>query len=1149
MKRSSHKGILPTTEMKENINHITGVNSTAMDLTDEVIEMKPTKSNVDSSYRAARQYTGLNRAAMPSLEEQALRVHTSLKQSGSLVDGSEWHVISRRWWDIWSAAVSFKSATLLAGDQLAPQSQLQHNQYGTTPGQSEGSSQTQSEPPNQSFTDQATSSQSVEVVHATSSQDYNRHTQQHTQMPVILSHSQPQASFQELITESELLTSHSNAHEHVHTDSTTIIGTTANRSASSHAMTCDNDLQPTSVISAYPGPIDNSDILDTSYPTEIKRSIEAARLELVPANVGQDLAEWYGYVSGQLPLTRTVVFDGRSNGLRVEVIRLELSVCYSDQMQNRKIHHFSRACTIDEMQRTCMRIFNRSHLKSYRTWWLEPESERPMFILGPYNISIEAAMVNDGDSVVIEARGDDGFWSDFGQKRLARIPRTDFIPHSSKKSNHELSKKFLESVDVERVAIRLPGVKGLHNLGNTCYMNSLLQCLSNTELLTQYILSEQVYEDINRSNTLGSAGVMGMSFADVIDELWDVSIPELTVAPRRFKDALYKFAPQFCSYKTPDVHDVLTFLLSILHEDLNRIVDKPYVEMPTCDEYPDQHMLGEIFWNYYHRRNDSMITDIFQGQLRKTILCPDCRNNLVGFETFMHLSVPLTRWHISICVVVYSLNAPPQKHRIRVSDDAHVFNLIDSVSLQSNIHPNVIEVAIVENSEITKVLESSALVSKLNITTKVDEEAKSICIYEQADSGKRFNIIIQAQPIRDATGTRLVLPPVLISCQKTVASHKGRDVDVRELYANAAKAIKPLVNDEVWNNMVMFSKDGQQNSTSSIRSIGKMSESNVHNTNEIRGSVIGHHVTLEEYDMMSNSTDGDVHIDIDCVDGSVETGTNNEVNLLDFPFSLTLFVHSQIELGQFDQTVIKGRTVTVPVVGECAPKLYLTFAPIGKDNLYPSCCFEEPSLHASMSEHRDENTVSLYKCLDNIKELKRTDEKHLWYCDECKTHKQALFKYDLWRSSSVVILHLQRFLLNNSSKLEVNVDYPLRDLDLTFQMRRPSSTETLNSAIYELYAVVNHTGGKEDGHYTVYAKNSRTRTWNMFDDDVTCPIKESDIKSPNACILFYAQQVSDKSTVVTQRQNKSEAHSNCHSNIIPSGQCTSSNLGYVILNT
>lgn len=57
-----------------------------------------------------------------------------------------------------------------------------------------------------------------------------------------------------------------------------------------------------------------------------------------------------------------------------------------------------------------------------------------------------------------------------------------------------------------------------------------------------------------------------------------------SVSPRAFKSKIAQFAPQFSGYQQHDSQEFLAFLLDGLHEDINRIQQKPYIEVGArCD--------------------------------------------------------------------------------------------------------------------------------------------------------------------------------------------------------------------------------------------------------------------------------------------------------------------------------------------------------------------------------------------------------------------------------------------------------------------------------------------------------------------------------------------------------------------------------------
>jgi ubiquitin C-terminal hydrolase len=66
-----------------------------------------------------------------------------------------------------------------------------------------------------------------------------------------------------------------------------------------------------------------------------------------------------------------------------------------------------------------------------------------------------------------------------------------------------------------------------------------------------------------------------------------------------------------CKYCPCFLQELLAFLLDGLHEDLNRVKKKPYIEAKDSDDRPDEEFAEEC-WNNHKARNDSIIVDKFQ---------------------------------------------------------------------------------------------------------------------------------------------------------------------------------------------------------------------------------------------------------------------------------------------------------------------------------------------------------------------------------------------------------------------------------------------------------------------------------------------------------------------------------------------------------
>ncbi len=191
------------------------------------------------------------------------------------------------------------------------------------------------------------------------------------------------------------------------------------------------------------------------------------------------------------------------------------------------------------------------------------------------------------------------------------------------------------------------GLVGLVNLGNTCYMNAALQMLVNvTDLRSYFLESSDVFKsEINKSNALGLNGNMAVAFYMLFKQLWTNKI-QRSITPTKLRDLICQKYAHFRGYEQQDTQEFMCSLLSVLHEDLNRVLKKPYYESSLeCedDNLKKTYEVAVESWKRFLTRENSVVVDNFYGQFKSKLTCPECNHISITFEPFSNLLVPIPK--------------------------------------------------------------------------------------------------------------------------------------------------------------------------------------------------------------------------------------------------------------------------------------------------------------------------------------------------------------------------------------------------------------------------------------------------------------------------------------------------------------------------
>ncbi|CAL8368046.1 unnamed protein product [Lota lota] len=196
--------------------------------------------------------------------------------------------------------------------------------------------------------------------------------------------------------------------------------------------------------------------------------------------------------------------------------------------------------------------------------------------------------------------------------------------------------------DKEKEQLNLgSGRVGLRNVGNTCFLNAVVQCLSHTPGLRDYCLLKTFRQE---KSSKEEAKLME-AFSRVLAGLWDVDGEDTVVNPRQFYSIFKETVPYFSGYSQQDAQEFLRFLLDRLHTEVNRRVCVRRTGKEAVQKYAKLRISEEAaaMWKKHLERDDSKIVDLFSGQLRSSLHCSVCSHHSNTFDVFCDLSLPMPK--------------------------------------------------------------------------------------------------------------------------------------------------------------------------------------------------------------------------------------------------------------------------------------------------------------------------------------------------------------------------------------------------------------------------------------------------------------------------------------------------------------------------
>ena len=259
-------------------------------------------------------------------------------------------------------------------------------------------------------------------------------------------------------------------------------------------------------------------------------------------------------------------------------------------------------------------------------------------IINSIKISMEEmkkSIVNNKRKMSYSTLGDD---IPLIEKIHTKKRKASFSKGEKEKDDKEENKTLLKKVKdlIKKKPIK-PGIKGLRNVGATCYMNATLQCFSNSDKLKTDLINkyDEYKKDANTSKKLTFA------LAEVVYNIWKV-LDDKKYIPEDFKRIIGEMNPLFKKIGANDPKDLILFILIKIHDETN--IKKEAKQMLNNTPPPNPHDFYSVyndFNKYFNSNNNSIISNEFYGCFNSMSTCSRCNISIHNIQSMNILFFPL----------------------------------------------------------------------------------------------------------------------------------------------------------------------------------------------------------------------------------------------------------------------------------------------------------------------------------------------------------------------------------------------------------------------------------------------------------------------------------------------------------------------------